>query len=135
MLTEAEYKKLLDRVEIALPVWETALKKVDPSKTNASYAAGKQIVENRDTGLTQIAYVRQWIAKQRTKHTVSGELALDGFLRGVFDAMDSVVVTEIAFGVTASDLEKYAPQLSPLLIQIANDVAARVELLEKGTCP
>jgi hypothetical protein len=135
LMSEAEYKKFLDKIEVGLPAWEVALKKIDPANSSVAYAVGKQIVENRDLGLMQVGYVRQWVAKERTKHTVSGELGLDGFLRGVFDAMDSVVVTEIAAGVTVSNLEKYAPELSPLMIQIANDVTARVELLEKGTCP
>jgi hypothetical protein len=79
--------------------------------------------------------VRQYIAKERARHSVSGELALEGFLRGVFDAMESMVATEAIAGVTASDVEKYAPDIAPLQAQIENDVTARVELLEKGACP
>jgi len=135
LMSEVEYKKFLDKIEAALPEWEGAFKRIDPAQTNVSYAAGEQIVKNRDVGLMQVGYVRQWVAKERTKHTVSGELHLFGFLQGVYDQMESVVVMEIAAGVTASNLEKYAPELGGLGKQIGNDVTARVELLEKGSCP
>ncbi len=134
LMTESEYKGFLDKVEIELPKWEAALKKIDPAKTNASYAVGKQIDQSRDLALKEAAWVRQYVAKERVRHTVSGELALRGFLESLFNQMDTVVVTEIMFGITASNLENYAPQISSLVIRIANDVTARVELLEKG-CP
>jgi len=134
-MTMVEYRNFLDKVERQLPGWEAGLKRIDPAKTSASYAAGKQIVEFRDLALKEVGWVRENVAKERVKHTVSGELALKGFLQGVYDTMDSVVTTEIAAGITASNLESYAPDISPLVIRIANDVTARVELLEKGTCP
>ena len=135
LMTTAEYKDFLDKVEVGLPKWEAALKRVDPAKTDVSYASGKQIEQWRDLGLKEVEWVRQHLAKERAKHTVSGELALRGFLEGVFNLMDSVVQTEVAAGITLSDLEKYAPEISSLVIRIANDVTARVELLEKATCP
>jgi hypothetical protein len=135
LMTDAEYKKLLDEVDNKLPQWEAALKSIDPAKSHASYAVGRDIVDYRDIGLTQVAYTRQSVGKQRAKRTVSGELALQGFLRGIYDAMSSVVEIEVASGLTLSTLEKFAPDLSKLTIPLANDVTARVELLEKGTCP
>lgn len=135
LMTTAEYKSFLDSVERKLPGWEEGLRKIDPAKTNASYAAGERIVQFRDLALKELGWVREYVAKQRTKHTVSGELALERFLRGAYDEMDSVVTTEIAYGITASNLESYVPEISPLMIRVANDVTARVELLEKGTCP
>lgn len=108
---------------------------VDPAKSNVSYAVGKQIEQWRDLSLKEAAWVHQYVGKERAKHTVSGELALRGFLEGVFNTMDNIVQTEIAAGITLSDLEKYAPEISPFIIRIANDATARVELLEKGTCP
>ena len=135
LMSGLEYKSVLDKVDVELPRWELSLRRVDPAKTTASYEVGKQIVGYRDIGLMQIGYVRQYVARERSRHTVSGELALEGFLRGVFDAMESMVATETITGVTASDVEKYAPEIAPLSAQIGNDVAARVELLEKATCP
>jgi hypothetical protein len=134
-MTMAEYKSFLDKVERQLPVWEAGLKRIDPAKTNASYAVGKQIVQFRDLALKEVGWVREYVAKERVKHTVSGELALKDFLQGVYDTMDSVVTTEIAAGITASNLESYSPEISPLVIRIGNDVTARVQLLEKGACP
>jgi hypothetical protein len=47
-----------------------------------------------------------------------------------------MMITEVSAGVTISaDLDAFAPQISKLEVSLANDVTARVELLEKGTCP
>ena len=135
LMNGAEYKSFLNEVERKLPEWEAALKRIDPAKTNASYAVGKELNQYRDLALMEVGSVRQWVPKERAKHTVSGELALEGFLRSVFDAMDAVVRTEISGGITASSLENYAPEIGELVGRIVNDVIARVELLEKGTCP
>lgn len=135
LMSTVEYRIVLDKIDAELPRWELSLRSVDPAKTTASYAVGKQIVGYRDIGLMQTGYVRQYVAKERARHSVSGELALEGFLRGVFDAMESMVATETIAGVTASDVEKYAPDIAPLQAQIGNDVTARIELLEKGACP
>jgi hypothetical protein len=135
LMTPAEYKEVLHEVELGLPKWEAALKKVDPAKTNVSYSVGKRIEGWKGLGLKEVAWVGQSTDKERVKHTVSGELALQEFLRGVFDMMDNVVQTEDEAGIVLSDLEKYAPDVSSLAIRIGNDVTARVELLEKATCP
>jgi hypothetical protein len=118
-----------------LPEWEAELRKIDPAKTSASYTVGKDIVDYRNLALREIDYVRQSLAKQRAKHTVSGELSLDAFLRGVYDAMSSVVAMEVAGGITASNLDSTSLRLGKLNGRISNDVQARVELLEKRTCP
>ena len=134
-MSPTEYNKVLDQIAVESTKWEAALKKADPAKSNVSYAVGKQIVEWRELGLKEVAWARQTAAKERAKHTVSGELALEGFVEGVFNMMDNMVQTEIAAGITISDLEKYAPDIGSLRIRIANDVTTKVELLEKGTCP
>jgi hypothetical protein len=105
-MSTVEYRTVLDKINAELPRWELSLRSVDPAKTTASYAVGKQIVGYRDIGLMPTGYVRQYVAKERARHSVSGELALEGFLRGVFDAMESMVATETIAGVTASDVEK-----------------------------
>jgi hypothetical protein len=136
LMTDAEYKHFLTGVDSNLPLWEAALKKVDPAKSDASYAAGQKIVQFRDLGLTQIEYAHQYVFKQRIKRTVSGELALESFLRGIFDALESMMITEVSAGVTiSSELDAFAPQISKLELSVSNDVIARVELLEKRACP
>jgi hypothetical protein len=135
MMTDAAYKSFLSEVESKLPVWEAALKKIDPAKSEASYEVGEKVVQARDLALMQVGYARQFVAKQRVKRTVSGELALQTFIHGVFDSMQSVVMMEISAGLTLSALETLAPQIGKLDGLISNDVIARVELLEKGTCP
>jgi hypothetical protein len=136
LMTDPEYKRFLIEVDGKLPVWEAALKKVNPAKSDASYAVGEKVVQFRDLGLMQVEYARQYVFKQHMKRTVSGELALESFLRGIFDMMDSMMITEVSAGVTISaDLDAFAPQISKLEVSLANDVTARVELLEKGTCP
>ena len=135
LLSSSEYRDLLDKIQGESGKWEASLKNVDPAKTNVSYSIGKQIEQWRDLALKEVVWTRQSVAKERLKHSVSGELELRGFLQGVFDMMDNVVRTEVAAGVTLSDVEKYAPEISSLLLRMSNDVTARVELLEKGNCP
>jgi hypothetical protein len=137
LMTDTEYKRFLIEVDSKLPVWEAALKKVDPAKSDASYAVGHRVVQSRDLGLMQVEYARQFVAKQRVKRTVSGEHALEMFLRGIFDAMESMMITEVSAGVTISaELDAFAPEISKLEVPLADDVIARIELLEKGTtCP
>ena len=135
LMSDSQYKMFLTHVESKLPEWEKSLKKVDPAKANTSYAAGETITQSRNIGLLEIGYVRQSLAKLRVKRTVSEELALHGFLRGVHDAMDSVVGMEVASGLTLSSLESYGSEISKIERLIANDVTVRVELLEKGACP
>jgi len=135
-MSDADYKAFLLQVEAALPKWETALKNIDPEKDpQISYSQGKLIVNERNLGLTEVGNIRVFVAKQRVKRTVYGELGLKGFLQSLYDVMDSIVNIEEAAGLTLSSLEKYSPELSVLLIRIGNDVLARVELLENGACP
>jgi hypothetical protein len=135
LMTDAEYKSFLNEVDSKLPTWEAALKKIDPAKSEASYDVGEKVVQARDLALMQVGYARQFVVKQRAKRTVSGELALQTFLHGIFDSMQSVVMMEISAGLTLSTLETLAPQIGRIDGLISNDVIARVELLEKGTCP
>jgi hypothetical protein len=136
LMTDAEYKSFLIELDSKLPVWEASLKKIDPAKSNASYAVGEKVLQFRDLGLAQVEYARQYVLKQQIKPTVSGELALELFLRGIFDAMDSMMITEVSAGVTiSSELDAFAPQIGKLEGSITDDVIARVELLEKGGCP
>jgi hypothetical protein len=136
LMTDAEYRRFLIEVDSKLPVWEATLKKVDPARSDASYAVGEKVVQFRDLGLAQVEYARQYALRQHIKRTVSGELALETFLRGIFDAMDSMMVTEVSAGVTISaELDALAPQISKLELSISNDVIARIELLEKRACP
>jgi hypothetical protein len=67
LMTDAEYKSLLGEVDSKLPVWEAALKKIDPAKSTVSYAVGEEIVKYRDLGLREVEYARQYAAKQRVK--------------------------------------------------------------------
>ncbi len=134
-MTPTEYKEFLNKVDSELPRWTASLEKIDPSKSNVSYAVGKQIDKSRDLALKEVGWTAQYVTKERTKHTVSDELALKGFLDGVFSAMESVVQAEDAAGVTLSDLDKYAAEQGKLIGRVGNDVSARVELLEKATCP
>jgi hypothetical protein len=95
-----------------------------------------QVVQFRDLGLMQVENARRYVFKQHMKRTVSGELALQSFLQGIFDAMESMMITEVSAGVTISaELDAFAPQISKIEIPLADDVIARVELLEKGSCP
>jgi hypothetical protein len=135
LMTDAEYKTYLHKVEAALPKWETDLKNIDFEKVpQISYSQGKSIVDQRDLGLIEIGYIRDYVARQTVKRTVSGELALSGFLQSLFGVGEEIVWMESFSGLTLTHLEEYAPELSELVIRIGNDVNARVALLEKNSC-
>ena len=135
-LSGADSEALLSQIELALPKWETALKNIDPEKApQISYSLGKAIADKRNLGLMEVGNIRLYVAKQRVKRTVSGELALFGFLQSLYDLMGDIVGLEVAVGLTLSSLEKFAPELGALCGRIGDDVYARVALLEKGSCP
>jgi hypothetical protein len=136
LMTDADYNAFLLQIEAGLPKWEAALKNIDPAKDErTSYSQGQLIVIWRTLGQKEIGNIRQYVSKQRVKRTVSGELALKGFLEDLFNTMDAIVGFEAVAGLNLSTLEKFAPELGALQIRIGNDVLARVELLEKGICP
>ena len=136
LITDADYKTFLIQIEAGLPKWEMALKNIDPqTDSRISYALGKSIAENRDVGLLEINYIRLRVAELRVKRTVSDELALRGFLESLYSSIEEEVAIETIGNLNLSDLEKFEPELSTLDMRIGNDVLARVELLEKGSCP
>jgi hypothetical protein len=135
-LSDSDYKAALLQIEKTLPKWESALKAIAPeNEPKATYAEGKAISDWRDVGLMEIGNIRIYIAKERVKRTVHGELSLQGFLQSLYDASEEITWREIIGGLTASNLEKYAPELGPLCARIGSDVLKRVALLEKSTCP
>ena len=136
LMTDAAFKVFLFQVEAALPKWETQLMSIDLEKVpQISYSRGKSIIGQRDLGLMEISNIRVYLAKLQAKRTVSGELALSGFMQSLFDIGEEIVWEEDFSGLTLTGLEKYAPQFSALEIRILNDVNARVTLLEKSACP
>ena len=136
LMSDADYKLFLAQVEAALPKWETQLKSIDPEKIpQISYSRAKSFLDNQRIGLTEISNIRLFVAEQRVKRTVYGELTLRGFLGSLFDAGEEIVWEESISGLTLTSLEKYAPELSAFQIRLENDAMARVALLEKGTCP
>jgi hypothetical protein len=132
LMSEAEYKSFLNSVEAKLPEWQMALERVDPAKTNVSYAVGQKVIEYRNLGLTQIESATKQVALERVKRSVSRELWLHSSLQGIYDSIDAMAVYDPSVDLP---VEKYVPVLSEFLLKIANDSHARVELLEKATCP
>jgi hypothetical protein len=132
LMTEAEYKAFLSAVQAKLPDWRVALERVDPAKTNLSYAVGQKVVEHRNLGLMQMESATKQIALERVKRSVSRELWLHASLQGVYDSIDAMVVYAPSVDLP---VETYVPEIAELIRKIANDSHARVELLEKGTCP
>lgn len=58
LMTDADYKHFLLEVDSKLPVWEATLRKVDPAKSDASYAVGAKVLQSRGIGLMQDEYAR-----------------------------------------------------------------------------
>lgn len=126
LMTDADYRTFLLQVEAALPKWEAAaLKNIAPERVQrTSYAPPKALID--------IGGIRLAVAEQRAKRTVSGELALSGFMRSLYE-MGKVISSELTVMSRATDSRfDFGPELSALEIRIDNDVNARVLLLEKG---
>jgi len=132
LMSDAEYKAFLIQVEARLAEWERALQSVDPAKTNMSYAVGERIVQYKNIGLIEVKNARDYVHQERVHRRVSKELALHGFLQGIFDSMHNILILEPR---SYAPLESYAREMGELIAKVANDTTARVELLEKGTCP
>lgn len=132
LMSDAEYSAFLRQVETKLPIWEAALKRIDPSKEpTISYAVGQSVVGIRNLGLSEVAYARTAVQQEKAQHKVSRELALSGFLQGVFDAMDTITSLDPSSPLlTGNDIG----EMSQLIGRIKNDTQARVELLEES-CP
>ena len=58
--------------------------------------------------------------------------SVDPAKQGIFDSMHNILILEPR---TYAPLESYAREMGELIAKVANDTTARVELLEKGTCP
>jgi hypothetical protein len=132
LMTEVDYKSFLLAVEAKLPEWRAAFKAIDPAKTNLSYAVGEKVVRYRDIGLMQIESAANYTKQESLKHSVASELWLQASLQGIYDSMQAMVVYDPSLELS---VEKYAPEIGGLVGKIAKDSYARVELLEKGTCP
>jgi hypothetical protein len=136
LMSDADYKTLLSKIETDLPKLEAALKNIDPAKNSQiSYSLGQMIVQNRDAGLMEIENIWPFAASERQKRTVYGELALSNFLQSLFESVAEEVAAEAIENVTLSHLENYAPELSTFQARLSADALARVKLLEKGICP
>lgn len=95
----------------------------------------KMIVQNRDMALMETGNIWPFAASERQKRTVYGELALSNFLQSLFESIAEEVASEAIENVALSHLENYAPELSTFQARLSADAMARVQLLEKGTCP
>ena len=82
-----------------------------------------------------IGDIRRTVTEQRVRRTVSGELALLGFMRSLND-MGRVIKWDVTvMSRTPNSSFDFGPELGALVGRIGNDVSARVALLEKGNCP
>ncbi|MGA7521829.1 MAG: hypothetical protein WBW84_05070 [Acidobacteriaceae bacterium] len=135
-MSDAGYKAFLSQVDAVLPRLQTALKNIKPeSDPRVSYAAGRMIVQERDLALLEIGNIRDYVARQRVKRTVYGEVALFNFIQSLYDSLSAETGAEAISNVTLSHLEKFAPEVGTLAGRIGNDSMVRVALLEKSTCP
>lgn len=136
LMSDADYKVFLSRIETALPKWEAAYKSIDLEKApQLSYSTGKSIADLQTVGLTEIDNIRTFIYFQRHKRSVQGELALMMFLNTLFDEGEEIVFREVMSGLTLSTLDKHGLEISTFSKDLFIDIQARVQLLEKGTCP
>jgi hypothetical protein len=136
LMTDAEYKSFLLQIEAVLPKEETALRSIDLEKDpQISYSQGKSIADKRDLCLRQIDGISRFIAMQRNKHTVYGELALKELLDTLFGVKEEMMFEGAFNEQPLTRVQKDANELSALIARLRDDAMERVKLLEKGTCP
>ncbi len=133
-MNEDEYKDFLNEITASLPAWATELSGVDLTGAKMTASSRKKIVEARNLGLAEVRFIRDSVADQRQKRTVSGEVTLWSYLQALYDTMDSIALSSLSVGITQSSLQAQAPQLKRLIGQIATDASARVESLEAAQC-
>jgi hypothetical protein len=135
VMTNADYNTFLTRLEAALPQWESALNKIEPEKApEVSYSMGKSIVNSRDYSLTNVTSIREFVAKQRAKRTVSGEFSIYVSLNSLFSGISSVGALQQVAGMNSYRIMNYLPEVASFYSSLGFDVSARVELLENGQC-
>jgi hypothetical protein len=131
-MSDAEYHAFLSEVEAKLPVWEAALKRVDPARVNMSYADGREVIGYRDLALKELGWTRTWIQKEHIHRQVSQELELIEFMDGLYTAIENLLLRGQNVDV---HLETFAPVMSDFIARGKSDLSPRVKLLEKQTCP
>ncbi|MFZ3263763.1 MAG: hypothetical protein WA172_07170 [Terriglobales bacterium] len=135
LINDVDFKLLLTQTQKLLPVLETEFNGIDLDKNpSIAYSTGKFIADQRQIALTEIRNTQVFVAKLRTKRTVYDELALKEFLDSLFDAGEEIVWQEDFAHLSLTHLEKHAPELSAIILRIANDVHARIQLLETDPC-
>lgn len=137
LMTNAQYKAFLSQVAAVLPGLKVDFQNLKPENDpQISYAIGQVVAENRAVGLMQIDDIRTEIEKQRQKRTVSGEVTLNNFVQELYESMSSELAVEaMDTNLPPSHFERFIPEMSSIGVRIGNDSIARVQLLEKHTCP
>jgi hypothetical protein len=133
MMSKTGYDQLLKRIDTALPTWEAAIDKLDPSKTGVSYAVGKLQATRLDQLRQEFPSLRTALAEQKQTHSVSGELFLSTGLRNLQESVMTEVIlrnddqTFVSFGSVNQELDEIGSQLDI-------DVFNRVKALEARSC-
>jgi hypothetical protein len=137
LISDADFRIVLNQVEVILSILETQLKGIDLEKVpQISYSRGKSIEAQRDLGMMEIDIIRKEASKLRGKRSVSGELALEESLDTFFYSIAQwESANDFSSLVHFDDSAKAGLDAGILVTRIGNDVQARVEMLEKGNCP
>jgi hypothetical protein len=137
LMSDADFRTILNQVEAILSKLETQLKGIDLDKVpQISYSRGKSIEAQRDIGLILIDTARKQVSKLRVKRSASGELVLEDVLNTLFWSVAEWESAEDFASLTHyDDSVKAGLDAGMLITRIENDVEARVEMLEKGVCP
>ena len=133
-LSAPEYGKLLDRIEADLRVWEPAITKIDPGKGDTSYKVGSDIAESRDLGLLHIQNAVNFIGRQRTKHTVYGEIALAGFLDSLSYEFIRMAFLGAFNDLSVEKMNDFGAEMGKDEMDLKNDGMRRLRLLEDSPC-
>jgi len=133
-LSDAEYGRLLDKLQTHLDTWEADLQKVDPGSGNTSYQAGKLIEGDQSIGLLQISNLRTRIRFERQHRSAYGELSAGMSLAELSNNFYALSLQGALNSMSVDAVAKIGAEIGALEKSFMEDGMARVKALEDAGC-
>jgi hypothetical protein len=133
-LSDAEYGRLLDKLQAHLDTWEADLQKVDPGSGNASYQAGKLVEGDQSIGLLQISNLRTRIRFERQHRSAYGELSAGMSLAELSNNFYALSLQGALNSMSVDAVARISAEIGVLEKSFMEDGMVRVRALEVAGC-
>jgi hypothetical protein len=133
-LSNAEYGRQLDKLQVHLDTWEADLQKVDPGSGNVSYQAGKLIEGDQSVGLLQISNMRTRIRLERQHRSAYGELSIGMFLSELSNEFYTLSLQGALNSMSVDAVARISTEIGSLEKSFMEDGMDRVRTLEATGC-